>query len=312
MSAVARMTKTSASLPPSLAENLERGLSQIVERMDELLGRSTIDYVPRRAAHESARYGVAFIGLPDGAWGPLDDAQKQIQRRVLELWDPWVEQMRLLFSRDTQSVQREIDDAAKQVAAWVHRSGHEFLIPRTIAEAKAVFRRMVEPLYESLRSLESGDAAVIAIPDTNVLIRTPDVTTYGPVLGTTQYTVLFVPGVLGELDGHKVNHGNQAVRDKARKVSNRIKGWRNQGDIAKGVRVQGDIWAQVEGKEPDFTKTLSWLQADVVDDRIVATVLEVQRRRPTDRIVLLTGDTLMLAKADAASIPTADTPDPDP
>lgn len=306
------MTKASASRQTTLAENLEEVLSEIVSTMEQLLDRSTIDYVPDRAARESARYGVVFLGLIDGAWGALDDRQRQLQRQILELWDPWFEQMRLLFSGDTQEAQRTIEDAAKQVAAWIHRSGHEFLIPRTITEAKVVFRKMVEPLYAALRSLEVENGAVVAIPDTNVLIRTPDVTIYGAVLGTSEYVVLFVPGVLGELDEHKVNHRNPEVRAKAQSMSGRIKGWRNQGDLAKGVRVKGDVWARVEGKEPDFSKTLSWLQPDVVDDRIIATILELQRRHPGDRIVLLTGDTLMLAKADAASVPTADTPDPDP
>jgi hypothetical protein len=296
----------------SLAENLERVLDEMVATMDDLFSNSTIDFVENRSRRESERYGVAFIGLADGAWGPLNDAQRQLQRRVLEQWDPWIEQMHLLFSGDTKEAQRTIDDAAKAIAGWIHRSGHEFAIPKTMSEATLVFRKMVEPLYERLRSLEHGSAALIVVPDTNVLIRSPDVTAYGTVLGALSYTVLLVPGVLGELDEHKVNHRNPAVRTKAQGISNRIKGWRNQGDLAKGVRVQGDIWVRVEGREPDLSRTLSWLQADVVDDRIVATVLEVQRRHPTDRIVLLTGDTLMLAKADAASIPTADTPEPDP
>lgn len=44
-------------------------------------------------------------------------------------------------------------------------------------------------------------------------------------------------------------------------------------------------------------------------------MLELQRRHPTDRVVLLTGDVNLLAKADTAGIPTADTrtlPDPAP
>ncbi len=135
--------------------------------------------------------------------------------------------------------------------------------------------------------------------------------TYDAVLGTDRYTVVLCPGVLGELDAHKTNHRNEAVREKARKVSSRIKGWRKQGKLSDGVRVKGEVFVRVVGKEPDFTRTLSWLQPDIVDDRIIATVLEIQRRRPGDRVVVLTGDTLMLAKADAASIPTADTPAPD-
>jgi len=178
--------------------------------------------------------------------------------------------------------------------------------------ASNTFLDMAEPLFAALRSLGTSSGQVLVVPDTNVLIRSQDITTYGAVLGESAYRVLLVPGVLGELDAHKINHKVPAVRERARKACDRIKGWRNQGDLAKGVRVQGDVWAQVEGREPDFAKTLSWLRSDVIDDQIMATILEVQRRRPTDRVILLTGDVLMLAKADAASVPTADTPDPDP
>lgn len=297
----------------TLAERLEQDLQQLVSLMDDLLDESTIDYVDRRALREARRSGIAYVGLCDGLWGPSSDAQKRIQRELLERLGPWKEQVQLLFSEDTKDRQETLSDTIAFVEDWVQRGGHhDYAIPRTIQEAKRVFRGRVEPFFEALRSLCDGEAKIIAIPDTNVLIRTPDITSYGAVLGSDRYTVLLLPGVLGELDGHKVNHSNPNVREKARKMSDRIKGWRKQGKLASGVKVQGDIYVQVEGREPDLTKTLSWLQPSVADDRIIASILEVQRRRPTDRVVLLTGDTLMLSKADAANIPTEDTPDPEP
>jgi hypothetical protein len=299
--------------PQSLAERLEQRLDEIVVSMDALLDASTIDFVRERAVKAMQRMPGVITMIADGQWGELDDVQRRAQRRLLELWEPWVEQVRLLFASDTKDAQRTVEEAIKAISEWIHRTNHhDWSLPPTITEAKSVFRKKAAPLHDALRALGNSSGSVVAIPDTNVLIRTPDVTSYGSVLGTSEYVVLFVPGVLGELDEHKVNHRNPDVRAKAQSMSGRIKGWRNQGDLAKGVRVQGNVWARVEGKEPDFSKTLSWLQPDVIDDRIIATMLEVQRRRPGDRIVLLTGDTLMLAKADAASIPTADTPDPDP
>jgi predicted ribonuclease YlaK len=119
------------------------------------------------------------------------------------------------------------------------------------------------------------------------------------------------PGVLKELDEHKVTHRNEAVREEARKFTQRLKGWRNQGKLADGVKVKGEIYVRVEGREPQFGKTLSYLDKDVVVDRIIASLLEIQRRNPTRLVVLLTGDTNMLAKADTTSIPTADVPDPE-
>ena len=167
------------------------------------------------------------------------------------------------------------------------------------------------PFVQLLHSVSKAPGDVIAVPDTNVLLRQPDVTKYADVLGTDKYTVLLTPGVLREMDEHKTNHKNEAVREKARAFGGRIKGWRNQGNLAKGVKVQGNTYVRVEGREPDFDETLEWLDPDVADDRIIASILEVQRSSPNAKIVLLTGDATMLAKADAASIPTADTPDPE-
>lgn len=294
----------------SLADIVLTKLDAIVAVMDELIGASTIDHDPRKMERLAAK-GI-IVALPDSTWGPLNDRQRLLQRRVLELWKPWLEQVRLLFSADTKSWQKEIAEAAASVRKWMERDDRDFSLPPTINEAHAVLRAHVAPIQAALRSLTASTSPVLVVPDTNVLLRSQDVAKYADVLGTDAYTVVLVAGVLGELDDHKVNHKNEAVRERARKFSNRIKGWRNQGDLATGVRVEGQVFVHVEGREPDLTKTLSWLDKDVNDDRIIASVLELQRRDPAARVVLLTGDSIMLAKADAASVPTADTPDPDP
>ena len=292
----------------SLAENLIERLELVVQTMDELLDASTIDYVPNRAQRES--YDGVFALVPNGSWGPANDTQRNLQRRLLELWTPLIEQIRLVFSGDTKNRREELRQAAEDTKSWIERDNF-WDVPPTIPEAKQRFRDYVDPLIEMLKAVGLEPGQVVAVPDSNVLLRSPDITKYDAALGTSAYTVLLVPGVLGEMDQHKVNHRNKDVRERARKFSSRLKGWRNQGRLAEGVKVQGDIWVQVEGREPDFSKTLAGLDPTVTDDRIVASILEYQRRRPSDQLVLLTGDSIMLAKADLASIPTADTPDPE-
>lgn len=294
----------------SLATNLLRRLKAIEAKMNELLDASTISYVPNRARRELHRTGVA-IGLGDGQWGPTSPTQQDLQRELLALWAPLLEQIQALFADDTKARQHVIKQAAGQVERWLHRSGDLWSLPPTIEEAKAKFTSVTAPLVGLLESLVEPAGRLLVVPDTNVIVRSPDVTRYGSVVGTASYEVVLVPGVLGEIDAHKVNHRVPEFRDRARKVSDRIKGWRNQGKLAEGVKVQGDVYVRVEGREPDFSKTLSWLDRNVVDDRVVASVLELQRRNPSLPLVVLTGDTLMLAKCDMANISTADTPDPE-
>lgn len=297
---------------PTFGERLTAVLVQILDGLDDLMDASTIDYVADRAKHFARETGVVSLGMWDGKWGPSDDRQKRLQRELLELWRPWRQQVELLFSDDTKQVQRTVRDAATQLERWIGREGHPIALPPTMDEAKDRARKAAQPLLSALKRVGQPSGLLLVVPDTNVLIRSPDLTKYGAVLGTEAYTVILVVGVLREIDSHKVNHRNPAVREKARKFSDRLKGWRNQGSLSKGVKVQGDIFVRTEAAEPDFKKTLASLDPTIDDDRIIATVLELQRRHPGDRVLLLTGDTVMLTKADAASIPTADTPDPDP
>jgi len=291
-----------------LSERLVVELDAIVGTMDDLLDSVCIDHVHDRHTFVASRY----LSLPDGAWAGIGEEQRQIQRRLLAMWQPWWEQVELLFSTDSVRVKKRIKRAAESARRWIELAAHDHSIPATKSQAKADFRRHVEPMYESLRGLVEGQGEVVAVPDSNVLIRSPDISKYGSVLGSDAYTVLLVPGVLGEMDAHKVNHRNDAVREKARRFGSRLRGWRNQGRLADGVKVQGEVFVRVVAKEPSFDQTLSWLDPDVVDDRIVASVLEAQRQLPAALVVILTGDSVMLAKADAANIPTTDTPDPYP
>ena len=75
------------------------------------------------------------------------------------------------------------------------------------------------------------------------------------------------------------------------------------------MRVQRKVYVRVSAREPNFQRTLSWLDPQVLDDRIIASVLEWQRSNPTNAVQLLSGDSIMLAKADEAGVPTGDVPD---
>jgi predicted ribonuclease YlaK len=51
-----------------------------------------------------------------------------------------------------------------------------------------------------------------------------------------------------------------------------------------------------------------WLDPENVDDRIIASVFEVQRLQPSSAVVLVTGDISLQTKAEAAAIPWAEIP----
>jgi PIN domain len=224
-----------------------------------------------------------------------------------------MERLRLLLAADPSPIQERLDKLNQFVTGWLDRPDKfDFTIPATIPDAKRRFHEKFTPCLELLASLGQQTGATIVVPDTNVLVRSPDPRRYDRVLDTDDYTVVLVPPVLAELDALKTGRASPSVRDKARGVSNRIKEWRRRGSLHVGVKVEDKVSVRAEGREPKMQASLSWLDPTVVDDRIIACTLELQRRYPTDRVILLTGDVNLLAKADMAGIPTADTPDPDP
>ena len=62
-------------------------------------------------------------------------------------------------------------------------------------------------------------------------------------------------------------------------------------------------------QEPDMKNNLSWLDADVADDRIIASTLEIMINHPTARIVLVTRDINLQNKAEVALIEFVESPE---
>ena len=297
---------------PSYAQRLRQRLEEIVALTERLLDLSGIEYDPDKVERMSRSVGMAIMVLvPDSQWAPLGEEARRRQRALLELWSSWIEHIRLMFSADSEEVRHQVEESAATVTLWLDRSGEDFSIPRTIGEAKLTFSEHVKPFFQLLAPFaDNGD--LVIVPDTNVLLRNQDLPSWGPSVGSEAFTVLLVPGVLAELDEQKTNHRNPDVREKARRFSDRIKGWRNQGSLTRGVRVQGEVYVRVAAREPDFGTTLSWLDRDVADDRILASILAFQRTDPRADVRLLSGDSIMLAKADDAGISTGDVPDREP
>jgi predicted ribonuclease YlaK len=147
------------------------------------------------------------------------------------------------------------------------------------------------------------------IPDTNALIRNPDIQTYGSSINSNTYTVIFIPTVLGELDDLKVKHRDEQFRQKVESVIKRIKGFRQQGSLLDGVITYKTVTVKTIAKEPKADEVLSWLDKDVPDDRIIASALEIQRQNLGAKVVLVTSDINLQNKAEAARLPHIETPE---
>ena len=144
------------------------------------------------------------------------------------------------------------------------------------------------------------------IPDTNAIASEPAPIKYKRIAIDDTFVFLLLPTVLAELDALKIYHRNPDFREKVIKVINMIKGWRNQDNLRDGVTVDRTITVKAIANEPDMAQTLSWLAKENRDDRIIASVLQVQSAYPHARIVLVTGGINLSNKADVARIETAE------
>ncbi len=132
---------------------------------------------------------------------------------------------------------------------------------------------------------------------------------YTRIVEQDTFALVIVPTVLRELDELKIRSPDKEFRNKVDSIISRIKGWRHQGSLLKGVKVNKTITIRTVASEPNFEKTLHWLDASNSDDRIIASVLEIQITQPSATVVLITGDINLQNKAEMANLPFLEPPE---
>ena len=75
------------------------------------------------------------------------------------------------------------------------------------------------------------------------------------------------------------------------------------------ARVEGDVYAIFEYPEPRNEGLPAWLDLQVPDDRLVASVLLLQSTHPGSTVYVATGDLNLQTKLAAVGIPFVELPD---
>jgi hypothetical protein len=274
----------------------------IEAKMFELLECSTVS-----TWRNDPYSGIIFMG-PEHLWGEPDDQQRRLQIELKGLYTDWSEQMRLLFSGAPDDLQREISTTDEFVRKWIEKESTFELTP-DVEKNKRAFREKTAVFHDALTTLDDARRArVTLVPDTNAFVWCPDPVRYRDIAGEDAYDFVLLPTVLSELDDLAMKSRDEAFREKVKAAIRRYKGWRKQGRLVDGVTVNRTITVRSVAREPNFDKTLHWLDRNIRDDRIVASVLELQRAIPSAVIVFVTSDVNLQNKADAVSIPYAESP----
>jgi rRNA maturation endonuclease Nob1 len=300
---------TMVAVPPSVASYLDRlraELADIRAEMDALLDASTI----RNVNPNTSDSAVVFVGAADWGWGPSDPALSVSQMRLAARYHAWFDRFGLLFTHPTPDVASDIKEVDEFVRRWTERPGTwDHSIPRTIDAAKQVAAKQFET-FDRLLDIASraGSDTLRLVPDTNAFIRNPDLASYACTAPSPTFTVHLAPTVLAELDDLKDRGRNQELRDQAQGVVRRLKGLRDKGNLATGVKVTKTITVQTEAREVDVLGVLDWLDPAVPDDRLLAAALRLQSDHPSGAVVLVTSDLNLQNKADAVGLPYIETP----
>jgi len=199
--------------------------------------------------------GIAIVA-PEHYFDKLPPEQESIQIKLKRKYETIAELLALLFRSAPDGVAYKLDEADKEFRAWLELEPRWSLSENKTSNEEQIKKasKKLENLIDILEIDKNGH--VIIIPDTNSLLNTAEPRKYETVAESRIFTFLLLPTVLGELDNLKISHRNPDVREKAKKIIKRIKGWRRQGALTEGVIVDKTITVMSEFKEPDMANTL--------------------------------------------------------
>lgn len=292
--------------PTSYLERLRAELDEIHSEMDKLLDQSAIRYFNPNTADSA----IFIVGAADWGWAPSDGSTTAARMRLLGCYRAWFDRFKLLFPNPTPEVTKQITALDEFVRRWSERATKwDRSIPRTVDAAKEVASKQFAAFDELLDlAAKAGTATLRLVPDTNALLRNPDLASYAPVIGSLTFVVHLLPTVLSELDHLKDRGRTSELRDRAQAVVRRLKGLRDKGSLAAGVTLTKAITVQAEAREVEVRTVLDWLDPLVPDDRIVAATLRLQSDHPGSNVVLVTSDLNLQNKADAVGLSYIETP----
>ncbi|MFC1734575.1 PIN domain-containing protein [Candidatus Hydrogenedentota bacterium] len=285
----------------TIAPVSKRLRSKLEEISDGLMTLMPDAPIERRAELD----GILVVA-PGCYWGELSASLQSKQIELKREYDSWAELLLLLFSNAPNDISRDLKGADSNFRTW-SELGSNWSLSLDPSKNELNLREAVQKLEVLIDVLDASPCEeMLVIPDTNSLLSNPDPAEYEDVVDGESFTFLLLPTVLGELDQLKLLHRNPDVREKAKKVIGRIKGWRKQGSLASGITVNRSITVRTVASEPNMESTLSWLDGEIKDDRIIASLLEIEALHPNAIVVHVTGDINLQNKCDAAMVQTAE------
>lgn len=275
-------------------EKLNRQIDEIIPIVDQMLDNSAIYYDDPNVGSS-----IFFVGVDVYHWSKKDE-RSQIKAR--DLFSKLSQNIELLLDKANPTTQKAFLKTNKNILNLID----QVHAPSSIDSGKRIIRGETKVYKDFLSLFIEPEIKACIVPDTNCIVQFPDPISYKNVCSSSKFEFIILPTILSELENQKNNHRNQVYKKKVKSVITRLKGYRNQGDVLKGIIVDKTITVKMIATEPDFAKTLKWLNPIVNDDKIIASTLELQIEYPSNQIILVTGDINLQNKAQMANLTVVD------
>jgi ATP:corrinoid adenosyltransferase len=290
----------------TVIDNLEEMVHEINAMLESLLlNHSSIYQWNQNRPDDSV---VIISAKGNFAYRELSEEGRQIQGKLLEEYRHFNSLLKTLLKEQPRNTLRQFSQEETAVLQTIEQQ-HTW--SATTKQALARASQALHNQFDLLKNLYAPDnGEIYLLPDMNALL-------YFPILekwefdGVKFFTLVITPTILSELDSLKINHRNEAVRQKAESLINQVKEFRRRGRLNEGVPlVKGKSAILTIATEPKVQDSLDWLDPSNNDDRFLATIIEVMRLHPRSVVAAISRDINFQNKADFARIPCIEPPEP--
>ncbi len=253
--------------------------------------------------------GDGFFSMAGNfSFDKLPEEAITVQDKLFKEFNKLVEIINILLINSTKENIRKFKDSRMPILANINQDSLTWN-----KSIEAVISDCVEKVDEIVKMLEliypNNIEKPILIPDTNAFYHNTDIEKWR-FADFDKFTIILTPSVLKELDGHKILHKNEDIRKKAKKIINKIKDYRNRGKLTTGVTIVKDkIDLKSIGLEPDFEKTINFLDKNNEDDRLIASTLEIIRENCERPVLLVSTDINLQNKCDVFNLAYIEPPE---
>lgn len=250
---------------------------------------------------------MSFSFSGDYKFEDLNTEALPIQDQLYKKFNKIVELIEILLSDSPEKHLKEFHSETEKVFEFILQNKMTWC--KNINEAVTKSSESIEKIKFILNSLfKKSDLPPLLIPDTNALYENIEIEKW-KFEEMQKFDLVITPSVLKDLDKHKIEHRNEGVRTKAIKLINKIKEYRRRGRLTEGVTlIKEKVNLKTIAVEPNFSKTLNWLDPLNEDDRLIAEILELFKANCNRPVIIVTSDINLQNKCEFVDLPFVEPP----